>query len=138
MKSRRQCSPTPSRRCHPPSLESLRAIVTRLLEKDGSRRYQSADELRTALDIGRVERTPAAKPSTSLAFGRRGALVAVGLVVLAALGGWWAGRERPLQVSDVELLSTFDGSHGAPAISPAGDLVAFITPDADRVTEGPG
>ena len=115
--------------------ESLRAIVTRLLEKDSSRRYQSADEVRTALDIGRVGTHTAVKPSAPLAIGRRGALVGTGLVVLAALGWWWAGRERPLQVSDVELLSTFDGSHSAPAISPAGDLVAFIAPDAERVPQ---
>jgi serine/threonine protein kinase len=116
--------------------ESLRAIVTRLLEKDSSRRYQSADEVRTALEIGRVGTQAAVKPSAPLAIGRRGALVGTGLVVLAALGWWWwAGRERPLQVSDVELLSTFDGSHSAPAISPAGDLVAFIAPDANRVPQ---
>jgi serine/threonine protein kinase len=116
--------------------ESLRAIVTRLLEKDGSRRYQSAVEVRTALDIGRVGTQTALEPSAPLAIGRRGAVVGTGLVVLAALGWWWsAGRERPLEVSDVELLSTFDGSHSAPAISPAGDLVAFIAPDAERAPQ---
>ena len=115
--------------------ESLRAIVTRLLEKDSTRRYQSADEVRTALDIGRVGTQSAAKSSAAFAIGRRGALVGIGLVVLATIGWWWAGRERPLQVSDVQLLSTFDGSHSAPAISPAGDLVAFITPDANRVPQ---
>ena len=49
-------------------------------------------------------------------------------------GGGPAGSVR-FKCPNVELLSTFDGSHSAPAISPAGDLVAFIAPDAERVPQ---
>jgi serine/threonine protein kinase len=115
--------------------ESLRAILTRLLEKDSAHRYQSADEVRTALDMVRVGTHLPIKPSVQTRTGRRVAMLAVGLVAAVALGWWWSGRDRSLELSDIELLSTFEGSHSAPAISPGSDLFAFIAADADRVPQ---
>ncbi|MGH9384266.1 MAG: protein kinase domain-containing protein [Vicinamibacterales bacterium] len=116
--------------------EPFRAIVARLLEKDRVRRYQSADEVRAALDVVRVGGTlPTAGRVTPKRALRLGSVAAATLAAFAAAGVWWVGRDRPLELSNMELLSTFDGSHSAPAISPAGDFVAFAAADADRVPQ---
>jgi Tol biopolymer transport system component len=120
----------------PPALsDPFKAIVLRLLEKDPTERYGTAGEVAAALAMvrdGAGARADASMPVASRSRRRVGAVAALVAVLVAAgaVAAWWLARTRPIQLDEIELLSTFDGSHSAPALSPDGNFVAFVATDA--------
>jgi serine/threonine-protein kinase len=79
-----QYRPTPPRQIRPAIPPALEGIVLRALEKDPNRRFQSAGEMRAAL-----ERIPL--PPDWSAWGRR-AMVGTATVFILALSGWGISR----------------------------------------------
>lgn len=123
---------------------ALRAVVSRLLEKDPAARYQSAAEARAALEVageqsGRSEaREPARENHAVWNTGTRALVLALVLAVIGVVT-WisWSGRAggRVLELQDQALVSNSPGSHASPSISPDGSMVAFVAPDEADVPQ---
>ena len=107
---------------------SFRSVVSRLLQKEPTLRYATAAEVRAALQT--IESEPVSRA-------RRAWLPwAVSTVIVAAAAITWAVLPaRAPRLSNLQLLSTFDGSHASPALSPDGDLLAFVAKDADGIPQ---
>ena len=121
--------PSGVRRGVPPALS--RAIV-RLLERDPARRFQSADDLRAALDA------MAAPPASAK---RRFQVwaVAAAAVAVVAVGFWFVSRQ-PARVpapTEYTRLTNFPDAVHSPALSPDGKTLAFVR-GADPFKFGPG
>ena len=122
--------PTPARELNPSLPAALETIIDRALEKDREARYQSASEMRSALETcsGRSSRSQRARwPKLAVA----------AVVVLAMVAGilWSASRRPPssaalpqLKLRQLTSVSSENGPAGG-TISPDGKYLAY----ADRV-----
>ena len=119
---------------------AFRRLVERCLAKDPAKRWQSAAELKLALeDLGR--KTASTRITGALIattkrrrFARMIAAVASALVVAALAWTWWT-RNRPAQITQsVRLipLTTDPGVEQEPSLSPDGSQVAFSWNGLDR------
>lgn len=128
---------------------SLRAVTTKLLDKIPAARYQTAAEVRSALEaVARGSQEAVAPASVQGASpapppfwgGRRvtGTAAVVAVLIAAGSGAWWARRSpaaSALSLKDQTLVSTSEGSHSAPTIAPDGGTVAFVAPDTHEVPQ---
>ncbi|MEO5895097.1 MAG: protein kinase, partial [Vicinamibacterales bacterium] len=134
----------------PPGMPSaLREVTAKLLEKDPAARYQSAAELRAALEV--IERGTRADSSAAPTQGspiippgrrRRAAMLwSSALATLAiglAAGAWWmlqSGDDSSLTLYDQRLVSTDVKSQASPSLSFDGRTVAFVAPDDKQVAQ---
>ncbi len=108
--------PTERRRIRPRGLEN---VVTRCLEPDPARRWQSVTELERALSTKNVSNRWK-RVATAGAFAAALATVAV--------AGWYFGtRQRPLtSPSEYVQITDFSDSASAPALSSDGRMVTFL------------
>lgn len=124
--------PLPARM--PPALHQ---IALKLLQKDPADRYQSAAEVRAALDIiARGDAVPAPsgtrEPRSAASSQRRSLVIGVSVLVVMTAAAWWLWRlasTSPLSLSDQKLVSTAANSQSSPALSTDGRMVAFVAPD---------
>jgi hypothetical protein len=104
----------------------LERIVSRCLEEDPARRWQSAAELERELAAGSAGSPVQAAPVTR----RRALYAAAALAVLVAaalLARRFGGPHRPVtSASEYIQLTNFNDSATAPALSPDGRMVAFF------------
>jgi len=107
----------------------LQRIITKALEKDRERRYQSATELKTDLERLRQENRQVAKPSPQF-LSRRAVLVGAIAVVVAALALLRINLSRtnsvPFATTKTTRL-TGDGQTFKAAISPDGRYIAHTS-----------
>jgi Tol biopolymer transport system component len=114
---------------------ALARVIRRCLQKDPSRRYQTATDLRNDLDDLAMD--PAPEQHQGRRPGRRHVILmaAVAGVVVAAIGAWmlWsaAGRERPFAVGTIERL-TSDGQAELAAMSSDGRYVVHVKEGSGR------
>ena len=122
-------------------------IVDRCLRKDPARRFQSAADLKVALEDvlddlahGQASATPAqsmreARPSTwrRLSYGAAGVALLAAAVMLVPVIGARQSTAPPLVAGDLVQLTFDPGYSGGAALSPDGTLVAFVS---DRAGEG--
>ena len=112
---------------------AFRRLVERCLAKDPAKRWQTASDLKLALeDLGTKTASPRVTRRAFLATTKRRRLAWMAAVlgsalVVAALAWWWT-RNRPAQtVQDIKLipLTTDPGVDQEPSLSPDGSQVAF-------------
>jgi eukaryotic-like serine/threonine-protein kinase len=117
--------------------QAFRSIVGRLLEKDPHARYQSASDVRAALETIREIAAPGTASPLPPRWRISRAPIAAGLVLVATLGAayFWMQRDRSLQLGELELVSTFEGSHAFPAFAPDGGRVAFVAQDSAGIPQ---
>jgi Tol biopolymer transport system component len=113
---------------------ALRRIVERCLAKDPAKRFQTAADLRLALeDLGM--RTPSARTTRGALiattkrrrFALMAAVVGLALAVAALTWNWWT-RNGPAQIGqNIKLipLTTDPGAEQEPSLSPDGSQVAY-------------
>jgi tetratricopeptide (TPR) repeat protein len=114
---------------------SLRSVVQRCLEKDPRQRYQSADEVRAALDkaahdLNRGAVPPAGKTRVAAV----AALIGVALI-LGAAGLWW--RQHPPAAVDAANVPVVAGATRHPAIAVmAFDVAGASDADSEWLSSG--
>ena len=117
----------------------LAAVVDRALARDREQRFQTADELRVALESVIAGR--AASPSRSRARSltpRRAAMVAapVGLLAAAGLGLWWSGFWDAPPVPPPPARSAMDPAPSPRAPELGAVLAGTLPPDLGRPATG--
>ena len=115
----------------------VRRIVTKSLEKDRTRRYQTARDL--AVDLEQAARALDAPSPVSRRKGRVGSVVvAVVLIVVVGLGTWLLLRPSAALpgLSDFVPITDVTDSAVAPALSPDGRMVAFLRGSSPFLTRG--
>jgi len=120
-------TPTPVTDRKPEIPPALGSTIERLLEKDPSRRHQTAEALRAVLEhirSGEVQPARARRPRLprSLIWIAAGA-AAVAVVALAV--PWLTRREPPAAVATVMQVSSEPGTETHPSLSPDGNWVAY-------------
>ena len=108
----------------------IERVVRRCLRKDPGRRFQTAQDLKVALQELLEESDSGVLPSsqTPRSAGKaRWAAAGLGIGIVSALAVWlWMGGRRPPPAALVEFpLTAFDGFESEPAFSPDGIQVAF-------------
>jgi serine/threonine protein kinase/WD40 repeat protein len=113
---------------------ALRRLVERCLEKDPAKRWQTASDLKLALeDLGKKTASTRITNGALMATTKRWrlawmvAVVASALVAAALAWNWWT-RNRPAQIAQsIKLipLTTDPGVEQEPSLSPDGSQVAF-------------
>src|SRR6185436_13777648 len=99
-----------------------RDLVLRCLRKDPGARFQSAAELRVALEA-LAHRAPARRAATWWAFA-----VTAAAILMAAVTMWWPRGKPEAPAQNVTRQVTFDGGITAQAaVSPDGKLLAFAS-----------
>ncbi|HMJ22207.1 MAG TPA: protein kinase [Terriglobales bacterium] len=122
-------SAIPARQLVPELPLELQRIITKALEKDRERRYQSAAELKTDLERLRQENRGMAKPSPQF-LSRRAVLVGAIAVVVAALALLSINLSRTNRVPFATTKTTRltgDGQTFKAAISPDGRYIAHTS-----------
>jgi len=126
-------NPTPLRQVHPSIPSELETIINKALEKDRTKRYQSAAEITAALENLTREAAPKRRVILWL-------VAALGAVILsaAAVSVWIAKRPSRLQpTADLKLTQlTFNSSQNpvkGGAISPDGRYLAYNDQKGVRV-----
>ena len=128
----------------PPSISSLQPlsppaldrVVKKCLAKDPDERWQTARDLADALKwiSHDSSQSGASQPGHSVPIVGKGssrhlnAGAAIALLAAAVGMGWWIWRQtsRPLQATDLRLISTFSGEHWGASFSPDGNFIAFL------------
>lgn len=121
---------------------TLRAVVSKLLQKDPAARYQSAAEVRAALEVAReqLEGRDEAEPPRAVHEKRTWrrvtwtALAGVA-VALLAVAAWLSWPARALALHDQTLVSDSTVAQASPSISPDGRMVAYVSPDSNDVSQ---
>ena len=121
-----------------PAMPALDRIIRRCLEKKPEERFQNFRDLAFHLET-RSEEPVGAEPPVARPRTRRIALVAAGIVVLAAaagLGAWlhrqWLGPPAAIAPHRVRLMTNFVGLEEFSSISPDGRMVAFTATQGRR------
>jgi Tol biopolymer transport system component len=121
----RDAAPLPA--VNPEIMPELERIIRRALEKDCSRRYQNASEMRA--DLGLVQLTIISKQTAALVAPRKPKpwlAPAFGALSLAIAGGWWMSNYLAPRPPSVPVpLASNSGEYRYPALSPDGKMVAF-------------
>jgi serine/threonine protein kinase len=124
----------------------LAAVIERLLQKDPTRRYHAAGEVRAVLEAvaGQLHPAPAVpgpepararmRTSSNWLTPARAAFGALALSGAVGLGLWWRSDDRFI-LQDHQLLSTLSGAERSPSLSPDGSLLAFVAPDGQGVSQ---
>jgi len=120
----------------------LRAIIARCLAKEPDERYQRASEARAALEAiqsnfgyrvpANTESTPRRRRRWMLAGGLLGSALVVALLLLPERAPRWA---RTAESGRLTLLISADLPHYSPVISPDARLLAFVSENADGVSD---
>src|SRR5205823_9868947 len=136
-------TPTSPARLNPELPVKLEEIILKALEKEKDLRYQSASEMRA--DLRRLKRDSESSQSTAAAVSQvarprwrlYAALVAM-ITVAAAIVLWrpWAHPPAPVVSAQWEQLTDFADSVGQPALSPDGNMLAFLRGPDSFVTTG--
>jgi Tol biopolymer transport system component len=131
-----ETDPPPISTLQPLSPPALDRVVKKCLAKDPDERWQTARDLADALkwvshdsSQGAASRSGRIAPVVGKGSARRLIAGAATVLLGAAVGaGWWIWRQtsRPLQATDLRLISTFSGEHWAASFSPDGNFVAFL------------
>jgi eukaryotic-like serine/threonine-protein kinase len=112
---------------------ALSRAINHCLEKRPEERFHSAHDLAFELKAI-IADTSGAKIAPMVATRRRVALVAavVAVALIAGTAGLWFLQQHKggLTATNMQLLSTFPGSHRWPTFSPDGSMIAFVS-DAD-------
>ena len=122
--------PTPVTQVAPHLPGEIERVIRRCLRKDPGRRFQTAQDLKVALQELLEESDSGVLPSRQMprATGKArwiAAALGTGIVSGLAVWLWMSGRQPPLPEM-VELpLTAFDGFESEPAFSPDGIQVAF-------------
>jgi Tol biopolymer transport system component len=113
----------------PTAPPALRSVLQRCLAKDPPQRYQTASEVRAALDlIGELSSGSAVAAAPAPARGRPLLVAAAAAVVaLLAVAAWLLRPPRPATPISHRLISVFPGSHSAATFSPDGNMIAFLS-----------
>ena len=119
-----EAEPTPLLTLVPAAPPGLERVVRSCLAKDPAHRYPTMRDV--AADLRAVRRN-LEDGSRTPAIGRRSAVIALGAGALAAVGGWWALRERntPAPAPTIERL-TSTGTAIDAAISRDGRHLAWV------------
>jgi tetratricopeptide (TPR) repeat protein len=107
-------SPVPARALNAAIPPKLNVTIDKALEKDREHRYQSAEEMRSALELLRTKRSP-------FRFSWK-ALAAVAVLAIVGVGGWlyWQTRNRlKLTSQDTIVLADFTNRTGDPVFDDA-------------------
>jgi serine/threonine protein kinase len=112
---------------------ALSRAISHCLEKRPEERFHSAHDLAFELKAILAD-TTAARTAPAAATRRRvtAAAAVIAVAVLAAAAGIWLLQQRRSgpTATNMQLLSTFPGSHRSPTFSPDGSMIAFVS-DAD-------
>jgi Tol biopolymer transport system component len=117
---------SPARKVNPALPEKLAKILQRALEKDREKRYQSAAEMRAALDTLKLE----IEPKHRLRW-RITAAAGLAMLLLATATYWFAKRRSPASVALPEIKwrpltsNSSENSVGGGNISPDGKYLAY-------------
>jgi serine/threonine protein kinase len=132
----------PPPRMPPGTPPALSTVVSKLLEKDPAARYQSAAEVRAALEVAReeLERRDDAEADSPVPRNRSWrrvawTVLAAATVALVAVAAWLSWSARPLALQDQTIVSDSAVSQASPSISPDGRLVAYVSPDGNDVPQ---
>jgi eukaryotic-like serine/threonine-protein kinase len=124
-------TPKPLSEVTPDVPRDLERIVTRCLRKDPDRRFQTAADLKVALEELREESESGSQPARVPAARRRGMLVLAGIAALALVLAlvWTLRRDAPASaVAEMRLLplTSDPGEEMMPSLSPDGSQVVYV------------
>ena len=122
--------PSSISRVVPPALSR---VISHCLEKRPEERFHSAHDL--AFELKAIIADTSGPVAAPMAATRRRVAWVAAVVTVAALAGtegvWFLQqRKSGLTATNMQLLSTFPGSHRWPTFSPDGSMIAFVS-DAD-------
>jgi serine/threonine protein kinase/Tol biopolymer transport system component len=123
-------NPKPASEINPDVTPQMQAVIDRCLEKNPARRFQSAAEIRTALETLRPEERKAGLTAKKLFLG-----VAVAVVVaVLAFAVWWRNRPMASYVFDKFSMAplTETGNVSLADISPDGKYLAYTDDESGK------
>ena len=137
-------APIPPSQLRPEATGELERILTKALEKERNRRYQTAAELRAdlksmkrAVDTGHISDATAKFAAARCSPVPIWILAALGVVFLIGAGVWmWPSKPPAPTAAQYSQLTNFTDSAVSPAISPDGRMLAFIR--GSSTFDGPG
>jgi eukaryotic-like serine/threonine-protein kinase len=125
-------TPRPLSEVAPDAPRDLERIVTRCLRKDPDRRFQTAADLKVAIEELREEVESGPQPAGGSMARRRSTRVLAGMtaIVLAALALWWSTgtNDGVPAATDTRIvpLTSDPGDETMPSLSPDGTQVVYV------------